>query len=247
MLKIIQVGHNDASDRYIRNKMKAVTEAGMKAELVNLPETCNTNEVMEQIVLANADISCRAIIVQLPLPKHLDERFLLDSINPHKDIDGLGRYGGYYRPLTPCAVMRYFAENDIPLRGKTVCIFGRSELVGKPLANMMVEAGATVISCNSTTSDEDKRAFTNHCDILISAVGRPDTVHAVHMNANRTKWVIDIGINRDEFGKLCGDVSELARLYAETNDIYVSPVPGGVGKWTVRELVERLKQMEGVE
>lgn len=244
MLAIIQVGHDDASDRYIRNKVKAVAQAGMTAEVINLPETCTTAAVLDTIYQVKRSTDCRAIMVQLPLPDHIDKEAVLRSIPEHMDIDGLNPRSDLH-PLTPCAIMRWLKEQHVRLPGKRVVIFGRSELVGKPLANLMIDAGATVTVLNSVTEEWFRRNACATADIIVSAVGRWGTIHREYVNTGRKMIVIDVGINRDSDGKLCGDVSHLAKALVEQNGGICTPVPGGVGKWTVRELVLRLAEMEG--
>lgn len=248
MLYIIQVGHNDASDRYIRNKVKAIEEAGMKATVVKLKESCVTFEVINTIYDCEARDDCKAIMVQLPLPSHLDKRLILENIPVKFDIDGLNPYNAERYPLTPCAIMRWLKEQNVDLEGKTVTILGRSELVGKPLANLMIDAGATVTVCNSKTHPIDREYAINTGDIVVSAVGKPNTINVKNhiLNVPLTGRIfIDVGINRDADGKLCGDIPNNARDIINEYGI-CTPVPGGVGKWTVRELVLRLAEMEGV-
>jgi methylenetetrahydrofolate dehydrogenase (NADP+)/methenyltetrahydrofolate cyclohydrolase len=240
MLTIIQVGNNPASNTYIRNKMKAVKEAGLEAELIQLPEDATTEDVIMNINLA---CESTAIMVQLPLPDHIDKAKVLWSIPPEKDIDGLNPRS-MYRPLTPCAIMRWLREKGVNLKGKNVTILGRSELVGKPLANMMIDAGATVTVCNSHT---DQSMTQGHCidgDIVVSAVGKINMIDIYDINLWKKQIFIDVGINRDKNGKLCGDLSERAKRVINESSSEYTPVPGGVGKWTVRELVLRLKEME---
>lgn len=244
MLAIIQVGHNDASDRYIRNKVKAIEKEGMRAEVINLPQDCTTLDVLDAITLVGRKTECRAIMVQLPLPDHINKDVILRSIPPHMDIDGLNPCGDLM-PLTPCAIMRWLKEQHISLPGKNVAILGRSELVGKPLANMMIDAGATVTVMNSTTEEWFRRSACYTADIIVSAVGKWGTVFRDYVNTGSKKIVIDVGINRDSNGNLCGDVSHLAKEVVERNGGICTPVPGGVGKWTVRELIIRLSEMEG--
>lgn len=244
MLAIIQVGHNDASDRYIRNKVKAVMQAGMTAEVINLPETCTTLDVLDAITLVGRSSECRAIMVQLPLPDHIHKEVVLRSIPEHMDIDGLNPRSDLM-PLTPCAIMRWLKEQHIRLPGKNVTILGRSELVGKPLANLMIDAGATVTVLNSVTEEWFRRNACYTADIIVSAVGKWGAVFRDYVNNGKKMVVIDVGINRDNDGKLCGDVSHLAKELVERNGGICTPVPGGVGKWTVRELVIRLAEMEG--
>lgn len=243
MLKIIQVGHVEASDRYIRNKVRAVQTAGLEAEVVNLDQESTTEDVIKAVYKAMLDKKCAAIIVQLPLPEHIDTTQVFNAIPSHKDIDGLNPRSDY-KPLTPSAIMRWLDEQHIPLRGKNVAILGRSNLVGKPLANMMIDAGATVTVMNSKTPVQETYRFCREADIIVSAVGKPNTVTYDHVLTGEPQVIIDVGINRDANGNLCGDVAASVReFFAEHGDI-CTPVPGGVGKWTVRELVLRLKEME---
>lgn len=240
MLTIIQVGNNQASNLYIRNKIKAIKEAGLKAEVIKLPEDATTQSVIGAI--ADAKFST-AIMVQLPLPPHIDKETVMNCIPPWKDIDGLRSYSDY-KPLTPCAIMRWLREKGVKLEGKNVTILGRSELVGKPLANMMIDAGATVTVCNSKS---DRLTVDLHCwnsDIVVTAVGKRGVVDAGMVSPTNEQIFIDVGINRDENGKVCGDISDEAKAEIEHRNSEYTPVPGGVGKWTVRELVLRLKEME---
>lgn len=243
MLTIIQVGHNDASDRYIRNKMKAIEAEGMSAELVSLPVEGTTDDVIAKIRLATHERYCNAIMVQLPLPGHIDKRKVLESIPPYLDIDGLNPKSKY-KPLTPCAIMRWLREKGVDLVGKNVTVLGRSELVGKPLANMLIDAGATVTVCNSHTDPMQKHKHCIRSDIVVSAVGKLGAVDEWDVNGSGDQIFIDVGINRDHNGKLCGDISPYARSEIESVCSECTPVPGGVGKWTVRELLIRLREME---
>ena len=241
MLTIIQVGDNPASNVYIRNKIKAIESAGLKAEVIKLPEDATTQTVIGAI--ADAKFST-AIMVQLPLPKHINKEQVLNCIPPWKDIDGLRTHSDY-KPLTPCAIMRWLREKGVDLVGKNVTILGRSKLVGKPLANMMIDAGATVTVCNSHTPYIDSANFAFLSDIVISAVGKKNMVSWQCVSGVRKQIFIDVGINRTEDGKLCGDLSKKAKEYITEAGSEYTPVPGGVGKWTVRELVIRLAEMEG--
>ena len=246
MLTIIQVGKDQASCTYVRNKVRAVMEAGMDASLVTMEETATTQDVISQIRRAAECEICKAIIVQLPLPSHIDKAAVLAAIPPEKDIDGLHPKSDY-KPLTPCAIVRWLREKGVDLEGKNVTILGRSELVGKPLANMLIDAHATVTVCNSKTQ---KNRLANHirkADIIVSAVGKPKTIIRNYVDWYSHQIFIDVGINRDEEGKLCGDISEDAKAEIEKHGSEYTPVPGGVGKWTVRELVLRLREMEGLD
>lgn len=243
MLAIIQVGHNDASDRYIRNKVRAIEKEGMSAKVINLPENCTTHDVLEAMFDVNMRADCRAIMVQLPLPSHISKDAVLRDIPIYKDIDGLNLHSDFM-PLTPCAIMRWLNEQNISLSGKNVTILGRSELVGKPLANLMIDAGASVTVLNSKTSEKFRETSCRLADIIVSAVGKCNAISDSYVDTDSAKIVIDVGINRDDNGKLCGDVSYSAGEIIERNGGECTPVPGGVGKWTVRELVLRLKEME---
>lgn len=245
MLKIIQVGHDDASDRYIRNKIKAVEAAGMQAEVINLDDDSTTRDLVSAIEFVAGDKETSAIIVQLPLPRHIDKDIVLRQIPIEYDIDGLNPKSPY-KPLTPCAIMRWLDESGVNVEGKNVAILGRSELVGKPLAEMMIERGATVSVMNSKTTQATKQIICGNADIIVSATGMIGAVsHSEVLFPRDGLIVIDVGINRNEEGKLCGDVSEGARRLLDTYGCVCTPVPGGVGKWTVRELVLRLAEMEG--
>lgn len=241
MLTIIQVGEDQASSLYVRNKIKAVEKAGLKAEHIALPAHFTTEEIIWRIKMLSKWST--AIIVQLPLPEHIDKAAVLAAIPPEKDIDGLAP-NSPYKPLTPCAIMRWLNEKGVDLKGKNVTVLGRSELVGKPLANMLIDAGATVTVCNSHTMSSMKHQACVFAEIVISAVGRRGIVSLSDVSRFRKQIFIDVGINRDENGKLCGDLSNGAKERLDENGSEYTPVPGGVGKWTVRELVIRLKEME---
>ena len=243
MLTIIQVGDNPASNVYIRNKIKAIEEAGLEVQHLRINEGSSTGVVTHYIREAARYAS--AILVQLPLPPHIDKDAVLRAIPEHLDIDGLNPRSDY-KPLTPCAIMRWLSEKGVELEGKKVTILGRSELVGKPLANMMIDAGATVTVCNSHTPYDKRRNLVGRSEIVVSAVGKPRTITKDHVDWYRHQIFIDVGINRNEEGKLCGDISDTAKRTIERVGSEYTPVPGGVGKWTVRELVLRLKEMEGV-
>lgn len=247
MLTIIQVGKDQASCTYVRNKVRAVMEAGMDASLVTMEETATTQDVISQIKRAAECEICKAIIVQLPLPSHIDKAAVLAAIPPEKDIDGLAPHSPY-KPLTPCAIMRWLREKGVDLEGKNVTILGRSELVGKPLANMMIDSGATVIVCNSHTPGGWKEWACRNSDVVISAVGKLGVVNEWCVNNDeRLQLFVDVGINRDHNGKLCGDISPYAQQEIVDCGSEYTSVPGGVGRWTVRELVLRLKEMEGLD
>ena len=240
MLTIYQVGNNPASSTYIRNKMKAIKEAGLEARHIHLPEETTSGELAKRIALD----SSKAIMIQLPLPQHIDTK-VLDVVSPWQDIDGLNTRS-HYKPLTPCAIMRWLREREIKLQGTSVAILGRSNLVGKPLAMMMIDAGATVTICNSHTPRCKRDMVVKNAKIIISATGniRPFSWRGVREKGGQI--FIDVGINRDSEGRLCGDIPAEIRTKIEEYGSECTPVPGGVGRWTVQELVLRLKEMEGI-
>jgi methylenetetrahydrofolate dehydrogenase (NADP+)/methenyltetrahydrofolate cyclohydrolase len=238
-LMIISVGEDPASKVYVRNKLKAAAEVGIIANHFPMQADLVTTEyVKETISLFNKDPYLDGIMVQLPLPKHLNEREIIDAIDPEKDVDGLtttniGRLRSGQPGLYPCTakgiidLCKYY---DIELDGKDVTIVGRSNIVGKPLADMMMAAGATVTQCHSHTLDV--RFHTLPADIVVAAIGKPKFVGRGYIGYERV--VIDVGINRDEDGRLCGDVD-----FDDVADYCsaITPVPGGVGPMTVAELM----------
>ena len=242
-LVIISVGDDPASKVYVRNKMRAAEEVG----IIALHKQFDANEfglkICRYISALNQAEDVDGIMVQLPLPKHLDERAIIDAISPAKDVDGLtttniGRLRSGQNCLKPCTaagiidLCKYY---NIELDGKDVTIIGRSNIVGKPLADLMMAEGATVTQCHSHT--KNLANHTRPADILVSAVGKPKFIDDKLVNA--CGFVIDVGINRDEEGKLCGDV--------DTNRVIrmvqgITPVPGGVGPMTVAELMKNVVQ-----
>lgn len=243
-LVIISVGDDPASKVYVRNKIKAAEEVGIIAHHFPMQsDLVTTDYVIESIALFNADPSCDGIMVQLPLPKHLDERAIIDAIDPAKDVDGLtttniGRLRSGQDCLKPCTaqgVIDLLTYYGINLNGTDVAIVGRSNIVGKPLADMMMSCGATVTQCHSRTNHLSAHTFIS--DVVVSAVGKPKLLN--HEDIRHGTIVVDVGINRDENGKLCGDVD-----YEDVKDIAyaITPVPGGVGPMTVAELMKNVVQ-----
>jgi methylenetetrahydrofolate dehydrogenase (NADP+)/methenyltetrahydrofolate cyclohydrolase len=238
-LVIISVGDDPASKVYVRNKIKACEECGIFVTHSAHNEDVSFHHIVGLIDYCNHDPSVDGIMVQLPLPKGWNERAIIDAIDPNKDVDGLtttniGRLRSGQDCLKPCTaagiidLCKYY---DIDLDGKDVTIIGRSNIVGKPLADMMMAAGATVTQCHSHTT-----CLQYHChgaDIVVSAIGKPNFIDARHI-LKGTEVVIDVGINRNEEGKLCGDVYfENVKPFVE----HITPVPGGVGPMTVAELM----------
>jgi len=237
-LATVLVGDQAASRVYVRNKVKACAEVGLHAELHELPVNITEAALLAKVEELNANISIHGMIVQLPLPRDVDVQGILQSISIDKDVDGfnwsnLGALvDGYPRlaPCTPLAVMAMLERSDVAIEGRHAVVIGRSSIVGKPLALMLIARGATVTVCNSKTPD--LAGFTRSADILIAAAGRTALVTADMVK--RGAVVIDVGINRLPDGKLAGDVD-----YGGVSGVAsaISPVPGGVGPMTVAMLV----------
>jgi len=237
-LATVIVGENAASRVYVRNKMKACAEVGLHAELHELAADAGESTVLAKVAALNASASVHGIIVQLPLPRGLDAQRILQSIAIDKDVDGfnwtnLGAIvDGHPRlaPCTPLGVMSMLERAGIAIEGRHAVVIGRSSIVGKPLALMLIARGATVTVCNSKTPDLG--TFTRSADILVAAAGRARLVTGDMVKPGAV--VIDVGINRLPDGKLAGDVDyEAVREKAGA----ISPVPGGVGRMTVAMLV----------
>ena len=236
-LAIISVGDDPASQVYIRNKRKAAEEVGVKVLHYTFKGGKEiVRELVNTIKSFNDDPKVDGIMVQLPVPSFIDERALIDMIDPAKDVDGLattniGRLRSGQDCLKPCTAQgiidlcKYY---NIELDGKDVTIIGRSNIVGKPLADLMMAEGATVTQCHSRT--RFLADYTLRADIVVSAVGKPKFLSDEYFGGGQV--IIDVGINRDENGKLCGDVDAL-----DPEDYSITPVPGGVGPMTVAELM----------
>ena len=239
-LVVILVGENPASQVYVRNKERSAIAAGFRSKVVRLPETIQENELLELIEQYNQDPLWHGILVQLPLPKHIDDEAVLLAINPAKDVDGfhplnMGRlWAGnpVMVPSTPAGIMEMFKEYGIELEGKRAVVIGRSNIVGKPMAQLLLAKNATVTLTHSRTHHLAKIAKT--ADILVVAIGRAKFVTADFVKEGAV--VIDVGMNRDEDGKLCGDVDFDAVFPIAS---HLTPVPGGVGPMTVTMLMEQ--------
>lgn len=215
MLKIIQVGDVEASNRYVRNKVKDCEEIGIVAKVLKLPDTIGTNDLVS--VIFDEQYECDGLIVQLPLPKHIDLDCVKKAIDPNVDVDGFAP-GTLFKSCTPFGIVHYLNYN-MELRGKNVCVIGRSDLVGKPLAQMLTDADATVTLCHSETKNLYQHIF--NADLIVCAVGKAKFLNCYPIQVP----VIDVGINFDENGKLVGDCYN-------TEGRNVTPVPGGVGLLT---------------
>ena len=237
-LAVIIVGADPASEVYVRNKAKACESIGMHSEIHALPAGTTQTELIAWVEKLNANATIHGVLVQLPLPAHIDDRAVIEAIHPDKDVDGFhyANMGALvidespFPPCTPFGVMAMLKYENIAIEGKHVVIIGRSNIVGKPQAMLMLKAGATVTVCHSKTQDLAK--FTRDADILVAAVGRANMVTADMVKPGAA--VIDVGINRLADGKLCGDV-DFVSVSAVAS--YITPVPGGVGPMTITMLL----------
>jgi methylenetetrahydrofolate dehydrogenase (NADP+)/methenyltetrahydrofolate cyclohydrolase len=238
-LAVIIVGEDPASQIYVRNKHKACAETGFKSFQHALPAETSEAELLELIAKLNADDSVHGILVQLPLPKTISETAVINAINPEKDVDAfhpenvghimIGDYN--FLPGTPAGVMELLASENIDINGKHCVVIGRSNIVGKPMAMLMLHKNATVTICHSRTKNLPE--ITRQADILIAAVGREAFVTADMVKEGAV--VIDVGINRNADGKVRGDVDYEA-VSAKAG--YITPVPGGVGPMTIAMLMQ---------
>lgn len=237
-LAVIVVGNNPASAVYVRNKKKDCEEVGMECHVHNLSEDVSEDTVCAMICTLNLDSNISGIICQLPLPSGLNERKILSRINKNKDVDGF--YSWNFDPCTPLGIITMLEEHGIEIEGKHCVVVGRSEIVGKPMARMLLDKNGTVTICHSKT--KDLQSFTKQADILVAAVGKRNMITADMVKYGAV--VIDVGINRDENGKLCGDVD--FEPVAEKAS-YITPVPGGVGPMTRAMLLVNTVRAAGLD
>ncbi|WP_320033328.1 bifunctional methylenetetrahydrofolate dehydrogenase/methenyltetrahydrofolate cyclohydrolase FolD [Halarcobacter sp.] len=238
-LAVVLVGDDAASATYVNSKHKACETAGIYSEVHKRDSSTTQEELLELIEQMNNDPKLDGILVQLPVPKHIDTTTVLEAINPLKDVDGFHPYNvgrmvsnlDAFLPATPFGVMRMFEEYNIDLVGKNVCVIGSSDIVGKPMASLLINAKATVEVCNSKT--KDLKAHTLRADIVIVAAGRVNLVTEDMINDGVI--IIDVGINRLDTGKLVGDVDFEA---CKDKCSFITPVPGGVGPMTIGMLLK---------
>ncbi|AKJ67423.1 5,10-methylene-tetrahydrofolate dehydrogenase/ 5,10-methylene-tetrahydrofolate cyclohydrolase [Pandoraea thiooxydans] len=237
-LAVILVGEDPASQVYVRNKVKACEDNGIYSVFDRFPADLPEAKLLARIAELNADPKVHGILVQLPLPKHIDSHKVLEAIAPEKDVDGfhvanagaLMTGAPLFRPCTPYGCMKMLESIEFPLRGARAVVVGASNIVGKPMAMMLLQAGATVTICNSKT--RDLAAHTREADVIVAAVGRRNLITADMVKPGAA--VIDVGMNRDDQGKLCGDVD-----FAAVKEVagWITPVPGGVGPMTITMLL----------
>ena len=237
-LAVVQVGNDPASSVYVRNKKRACEYIGMKSLSFELPEDTTEESLLELIDRLNADVSVHGILVQLPLPKQIDEDKIIKAISPKKDVDGfhpenvgnLVTGGQGFVSCTPAGIIELLKRSNIEIEGKNCVVIGRSNIVGKPMALLMLRENATVTIAHSRT--KNLKELTKTADILIVAIGKPEYITADYVKNGAV--VIDVGIHRDENNKLCGDVKFDE---VEPHCAAITPVPGGVGPMTIAMLM----------
>ncbi len=246
-LVVVIVGNNPASMTYVRNKKRSCEAVGFKSTVIELADTITEADLLAQIDVLNQDDSVHGILVQLPLPKHINEDHIISAIDVKKDVDGFHPYQvgclasglDSLKPCTPAGVIELLKAYDIEIEGRHAVIIGRSHIVGKPLVQLLLEENATVTVCHSRT--QNLSMLTQMADILIVAIGRPHFVTADMVKEGAV--VVDVGINRLETGKLVGDVDFDT---VEPKASYITPVPGGVGPMTITMLLfNTLKAAKG--
>jgi len=237
-LAVIQVGENPASHVYVRSKVRACEDNGLHSVLEHYPVTFSESDLLERIAALNSDTAIHGILVQLPLPPHIDTQEVIQAISPAKDVDGfhiasagalmVGQPG--FWPCTPYGCMKMLESIGCELKGKHAVVIGRSNIVGKPMALMLLQKSATVTICHSAT--KDLKAMTLQADVIVAAVGKRNVLRADMVKPGAV--VIDVGMNRNDQGKLCGDVD-----FDGVKEVagYITPVPGGVGPMTITMLL----------
>jgi methylenetetrahydrofolate dehydrogenase (NADP+) / methenyltetrahydrofolate cyclohydrolase len=237
-LAVILVGDNQASQVYVRNKVKACEDTGMHSVLETWPATMTEAELLARVDAMNKDASIHGILVQLPLPAHMNAQRVIEAISPEKDVDGfhiasagalMTGLPGFW-PCTPYGCMKMLESIGCELKGKHAVVIGRSNIVGKPMAMLLLQQNATVTICHSGT--KDLKAMTLQADIIVAAVGKRNVLTADMVKPGAV--VLDVGMNRNDEGKLCGDVD-----FAGVKEVagYITPVPGGVGPMTITMLM----------
>jgi methylenetetrahydrofolate dehydrogenase (NADP+)/methenyltetrahydrofolate cyclohydrolase len=237
-LAVILVGENPASQVYVRNKVKACEDCGLHSILEKHPASLTEAALLNRIDALNQDTSIHGILVQLPLPEHIDAQKVIEAISPAKDVDGfhiasagalMTGIPGFW-PCTPYGCMKMLESIGYELKGKHAVVIGRSNIVGKPMALMLLQKNATVTICHSAT--QNLKAITLQADVIVAAVGKRNILTADMVKPGAV--VLDVGMNRNEEGKLCGDVD-----FAGVEQVagYITPVPGGVGPMTITMLL----------
>jgi methylenetetrahydrofolate dehydrogenase (NADP+)/methenyltetrahydrofolate cyclohydrolase len=242
-LAVILVGADPASNVYVSHKVKACEAIGMESILERYEATLSQQALLERIAQLNENKTIDGILVQLPLPKHIDPQAVIAAIAPHKDVDGFHAINAgqlmlgqpLFKPCTPYGCMVLLEQLEVDLKGMHAVIVGASNIVGKPMAMLLLQAGCTVTICNSKT--KDLKAHTSMADIVVMAVGKPNLLSAEFIK--KGSIIIDVGINRLANGQLCGDV-DFASVQEKAS--YITPVPGGVGPMTITMLLTNTLQ-----
>ncbi len=232
VLSIITVGNDPASEAYVRGKKKDAAEVGIKALHTVFPENVEEKEVLALIRKQNEDPNIHGIIVQLPLPKRISVKKINETLSPSKDVDGF-TLGSSFDPCTPKGIVNYLTNEGFVFTGKNAVVLGRSEIVGKPMARMLLDRNCNVVQLHSKTSREDKEFYFSHADLIVSAVGRMYSWDETYLY-KKDAYLIDVGINMGEDGHLHGDFVPNLPVKLQT------PVPGGVGLLTRLALLENL-------
>jgi len=247
-LTVILIGNDPASHSYVNGKEKASKEVGISSKIIRLPKDTSEDELLNEIDILNKDENTDGILVQLPLPKHIDEQKVIEAIHPSKDVDGfhptnIGRMivkKQSFLPCTPYGIIKILQYENIEIEGKHVVVIGRSNIVGKPMGQLLLNESATVTYCHSKT--KDIKSFTKNADIIIVAVGKPNVIDESYIKEGAV--IIDVGVNRVDDSRLVGDVDfDSAKLKAS----YITPVPGGVGPMTITMLLKNtIKAAKGL-
>ncbi|MBR2283603.1 MAG: bifunctional methylenetetrahydrofolate dehydrogenase/methenyltetrahydrofolate cyclohydrolase FolD [Ruminococcus sp.] len=251
-LAVVIVGNDQASRVYVNNKKKACEAVGFQSYEYAMDEDTTQEQLLDLVNVLNRDDRVNGILVQLPLPGHIDEKAIINAISPEKDVDAfhpenvgrimIGEYS--FLPCTPAGVMRLIASTGVDITGKQCVVIGRSNIVGKPMAMLLLQKNGTVTICHSRTQNLKELCLT--ADILVVAIGRAKFIDGSYIKEGAV--VIDVGMDRDENGKLCGDVDFES---AEKKAGYITPVPGGVGPMTIAMLMQNTltaaKQQAGIE
>ena len=247
-LAVILVGDNPASEIYVRNKEKRAVEIGFESLVLPLPKDISEENLLEHIYILNEDENINAILIQLPLPEHINKQRIMEAIEPIKDVDGFtsynfGRlalgYKPYSYPCTPKGIIRLLDEYNIEIEGKNALVIGRSIIVGKPVSLLLQSRNATVTTAHSKTKNLKELAA--KADIIVSAVGKPKFITADYVKENAI--IVDVGINRTENG-LCGDV-DFVNVKEKTS--FITPVPKGVGPMTIAMLMENTLELYKIQ
>lgn len=232
VLSIISVGYNPASESYMKGKCKDSAEVGITALMSRLPEEATQEQLLNLIKEQNDDPSIDGIIVQLPVPKGIEEKAIIDTIAPEKDVDGF-RADSPYTSCTPKGIIDYLAREGFEFKGKNAVVVGRSNIVGRPMAKLLLGKDCTVTIIHSKTPEVEKRWYLAHADVIVVAIGRLGFLDESY-ELKESAWIVDVGINRGEDGKLHGDCVPNLKVARQT------PVPGGVGLLTRLALIENV-------